>query len=1433
MSSDSPLLIPKVVLESETVQDILKEKFQPKAKKPIDWIQSTLSLGKKFLVADQYELLRKKLNDEDLYEQKPYIDLVDEFSKALNSGTYKSAYNFVELLPLGVDLAANTDFTTKLEEAIYKWPEEAEPETLIGDITSIMAEYAVPGKIATSIVKGLTKIPKVKRALNRVEAFEEKVLPLPKFKIKTPLSKTPVTVMGGSGAISRVARRVGYGGALLGLTDMIGSGPEAPVPFWSELEDTGNLTGREKAIAKFKNKLKYGQEGTTIGAGFGLLGKPIALGFKYGLYSGIDVAGAGARKTNKVVTSITNFIGKDDVVLPRIAKVVQTTGGLVGKDFAARLAVSLTNPKLLVRKIPPFAEWRKYGLLDTDPLKKKLKKLDNFLSYFRSVGRLTRNVASISQDAIKGVRGQQKTIENLQDDLDKTAYKLAESFRKTYDDPRTTKAIYEQYLDFLEEYILGQKKLSDLPEGLRNSSKELKEKLDILYNSFKNTFDKEDLLRDSADTFKNVYRRNFAVFTSENWAPREGQVKFDNMKDYYKEVIKKNTDITEQAKATFPNAKTTEEAIEQFAIQKTYDLLHTAKNGGKDPLKTLNMFAGKNWLRISDEKNFIKTGEELPEVMQNFLGRYDDVRASILTTAADLISSTTMRKVYDETFRRALDDGILFKNTNDAMNIGRIRRGDIAEIAVDSLGKDAIDIKFAGYAGDKAVVSAIMGRSRKDPGSFGKLYQNLLLWKSAAQYGKTVLSPATQVRNVTSASFFALANMHLGGGNLLENLNLVLNDIFGAGKNLDMKTLTRRIERATELGVLDENIITGEVTALIRDIKNGKLVSEESLFKTLTDTKWLRNAGEKIEKLYAGGDNVWKLYGWEYEMSRLKSFINNFDDVKRWYKDIARQDYFENNLKTGNPKTLNEAVEEMAAWYVTNTYPTYSKVPEVIQSIRRTPFFGSFVAFPAEMIRTSSNILSLSLREIASNDPNLRAIGLRRLIGLGTVMGGAEMGASKLSEVLAGMTDKEVAVYREFFAAPWEINSNLAFMKPLKNGMSKVLNLTYFNGFSVITDAARSLINRVVKPGLSQYGLAEDLRKNPDDAILYEFFKPEGPIYTLLQPFITEPIGLESVFDITFRGGRTREGVRLWGKNDLITEKAVKAFEHFIKSVQPGVTRTASGIINAATGNVRSDNRPYDLSDELMSLFAGVRLSNVDVLSSFKYSIRDFKDIRSESFVSEKFYSFVDWETKSPEVKANEFRKIQEEAFRAQKKFYNTVQAALYLGVKEEDIRDALKTFGVGTKNIDAIIEGTFVPVTYSKDLFETKFDDFKKKNPDISNKLIRSWFIPEDELDDVYYEYQDKEFEKFDAGKYREKIKRELELMKRDLRSDTQPNKTPTEQISTPPLPNQPDPSVAATTKVANVSNPLSSLNGLSQAEQALLSPGEQAIAQRINRRV
>ena len=1438
-SSQSPLLIPNIVYESEAVQDILKNSVEIKPRKKINWGQSLLSLGKTLFLPDRYTNFRKKLQNpnESFFEDKDYIDVVDELKKGIYTGTYKSAYNFIELLPLTADLIADTDFTTKLENSIAKWPEGNRPETLFGDVTAILTEYAVPAKLATLILKGVSQIPKVRKTIDKIEEVEEKLLPLPKFVLKTPIKRIPAVTIGGPGTLTTVARRVGYGGALFGLTDLIGSGPGAPAPFWSKLEDTKNLSGREKAIAKFKNKLKYGKEGTTIGAGFGLLGKPLALGFKYGLYTAIDVGGLGARTAQRVINPITSVIARTPG-LPAVAKTARATGSFLGRDVAARLAVSLTNPKLLTRKIPPFKEWKKFTSMDEtkDPLKAKLKKLDNFLSFFRSVGVLTNNVAQISQGALPLLRSQQKAIETLQDDLSKTAYNLAKDLRKIYDRKGlrdfapTTERLFKQYLDFLEDYILGQRPLQDLPETMRNSSQALKNKLEDIHRTFKDILDKDGVLEDGAQTFKDVYRKTFAVFTNENWAPREGDEVFDNMKNFMKDVISKNKDLIDDANKAFPNARN---PVEEFAIQQTYNMLHTAKQGGKDPLDILKGFAGKEWLRISDDKNFIKTGEELPAVVQKFLGMERDVRTSVLTTAADLISFTSMRKVYDEVADRALKDGILFQNKGEALRVGRIPADRLAQMAEDTFDTKGSSVlgKAKGLWGDESVVAALMGQSRFDASNFFKIYQQMLLWKSAAQYGKTVLSPATQVRNVTSAGLFAVANGHIGGGNLLENLNLVLNDIFGAGKGIDMAKLTRITERAAELRVLDENLVTAEVTGVLRDIKKGKITTEVGLFDTLTKAQWVRKIGKTAEKLYAGGDNLWKLNAWFYEMSRLKNIINVKDKeaVKRWFREITGDDFVETNYKTGQMKTENEILEEMAAWYVTNLYPTYSKVPDVIKAIRLLPL-GNFVAFPAEMLRTGVNIMQTALREISSSNPEIRNIGLQRLLGLTTVFGAAEYGASKLSEYLSGLSDEEVAVYKNFFAAPWEVNSKLAFMTPLKDGKAKVLNLSYFNPYSVISDTARSLFNNVIAPIGAKFGVGKDPRRNPDEAILDSIFSPEGPLSELLSPFISEPIGAEPFLDIVTRGGKTREGVSIWGSRDTLLEKFNKSFEHALRSVEPGGFRTARLIKNAATGGVRKDNRPYNLQDELLALFAGVRLSDIDVLKSFRFSIRDFKDIRGDVFVSEGFYNLDNFDVKTPDFRAKQFEQIQEEAFRSQKEFYNTIQAALYLGIPEDEIRDVLKDFDVSRKDINLIMSGIFKPVGYQKDRLRSAYDDFKKQNP--GQLWAESYFVPIDEFEDVLDKYKNKKFEEFNANDYIEKI---MERIERTIEEATQSQDldSSAREIPTPPLPEQPDPSVAATTKVVSVTNPLSSLTNLSQAQLSLLSPGEQAIAQRLNRRV
>ena len=45
--------------------------------------------------------------------------------------------------------------------------------------------------------------------------------------------------------------------------------------------------------------------------------------------------------------------------------------------------------------------------------------------------------------------------------------------------------------------------------------------------------------------------------------------------------------------------------------------------------------------------------------------------------------------------------------------------------------------------------------------------------------------------------------------------------------------------------------------------------------------------------------------------------------------------------------------------------PTYSMVPEAIKRLRRIPFIGNFMSFPAEIIRTSGNIVDRGLREMS------------------------------------------------------------------------------------------------------------------------------------------------------------------------------------------------------------------------------------------------------------------------------------------------------------------------------------------------------------------------------------------------------------------------------------------------------------------------------------
>ena len=76
-------------------------------------------------------------------------------------------------------------------------------------------------------------------------------------------------------------------------------------------------------------------------------------------------------------------------------------------------------------------------------------------------------------------------------------------------------------------------------------------------------------------------------------------------------------------------------------------------------------------------------------------------------------------------------------------------------------------------------------------------------------------------------------------------------------------------------------------------------------------------------------------------------------------------------------------LEEFSAEYVKNTYPHYQYVPEAIKILRRLPI-GNFISLPAEILRTSGNLIKLTGREMSINtgdaaiDAYFRQMGSRR-----------------------------------------------------------------------------------------------------------------------------------------------------------------------------------------------------------------------------------------------------------------------------------------------------------------------------------------------------------------------------------------------------------------------------------------------------------------------
>ena len=1304
------------------------------------------------------------------------------------------SFNIVDLLSLIPDLALNTEYGNKIKETFNKYDEEeliAKPETFLGEVGAIGVEFGVPATQVTKIVNGLRRGLGALTGRNLFSRTSYNMKGLEKYKTE----------------ISNVFKRAGTAAAVGGGTGIVAGGyntisqqyKDDPLLLDQTLgydyEDTTDLTGRDLVLANFRNRLRFGGEDALIAGMFPLLGGPLWQVTKYGaIKPGVAIGSAAVKTVDTLaIKPVTYLASKDPVVLPGIARGTKIFADFLGKDVVTRAVVTAMGARPgLIKELPDYKNWRMFELTSDDPLQRSLKKFDNVLSFFRDVGRNSANSFFLTTKTERSIRARSREIEKYIESIERKAYDLANGFAGRYKTGLTSPAGEKYILEQVLEVLKGKLDINRLPEELIPMVKGLDDLIIEIKKRYKDILPEDDALRIAlTKNIKEYMRQSFQVFKNPQYKP-DKKVYNDAVR-FMENRIRANESLVMEALK--------KGGIQKYARDSVDDILHTTRTEGRDPIDQLNRIS-QNILKMDD--TLVKTGEELPDVIKKLLGEEaGSLREAVLTTTTDLLTISSRTKMYDELADLLVAEGRLFDSADaaraarvfDAVPVGRVAGLGNYGSKIENLygSREVTDaLKSSGGVLDKLLENEYVGG----------VMQGLVGYKAMVQSGKTVLSPATQTRNFGSASLFPLLNGWIGGNaSVRDAFKIVMDDIFGAGRTVNEEALIKNIGRKIELGVLDENIVASELQAVLKDIKAGKITKFGDLANKLESNPIMKQA----TRVYAGGDNIWKWYSHEYVMSMLKHAFKTTDEVKKAYADTFGV------TKTFQPKNMTEALEEYAAAWVRDVIPTYSKVPPSIQAIRKIPFIGNFVSFPAEIFRTVLASSSIAMRNIASDNAVLREAGLRTMIGSAVTLGAVNETMKGLGYLSTNVNEEMMSDIRKYFAADFQKFSELMPISNYENGVVKVFDLSRYNPYDVVIAPVKNLIARATNP-------EEKLDPEKiDQDVFKEFTKATGPLYDLLKDtFFGISIGYEPI-SVAFNQGKTKTGKSVYGDTDTAIEKFDKFIMNAANTIEPGALSSLQRMYGAIAGDVTATGLPRKIRDELAKLF-GAAPVEIDVKGSFAFDIGDFQASLRDPRTSEGYYSTKNWRQRGPDQLVREYNQMNEEAFRAQYEFYKVIRAALKHDLMtRKEIKDMMKDRKISEKNINRILNGRFIPLATGEGGLEGRYDKILRSNPQAIRELGKYYFVPKGSLNAR---------KRFWSFQYFEDYEKQLEEAKeiQPGQQSSLPSEPVTQAPQTPQLPDT-GAAQAGPPPLASAPNPAT---GLTPVESSLLSREEQLIRQR-----
>ena len=1248
------------------------------------------------------------------------VDYAGDVIRAPVKGVSRAVQGLLELGALPIDYLGNTNLIKHIDDIFEKITPET--HTSVGELASTLVQFGLPLGAVTKLAGGI-------KFLNRATEYKK---------------LSSLTSIGDKAG--ELVRRAGYYGAIGGASDIIASVPEKDQTLTealglSEKKDITELSGSERAAETLKEKFKFGAEGTVIGGAIPLLPAAATLGYNYGIVP----AAQGIRLAGGAVLRPLDYA----VINP----LTQAIAGVESKGIIPKL---MTSTSELIEKgydklgIPAVEEWKNFSKQGTWK-EYFFKTLDNVKNKFTSYGPIGPELAQekVAIDAKIGavqdfIIKTDKQIQNIFEDIVTNG---KTKFIKEEDTLFALQGKNNDLFNYLKETSPDKIKTfyKDLDKDVQPLAKKLKDLLGESNKKFADALvseggDKYGKLAELIVAEKDGYmKQRYSAFNNANYQyPAEANkdavafMKSQLLANEKESFIKNAKTLADTKKISIDKAQT------ELAQQKVDALKMQVIKSGKTPEFYFNAIAQrfkldkeiKNELRPGDY--FAKRIKEIYGEKPKQLKQFDDVirrlfdapqeivkdgvkipitnyKSALIDTITQQAKSIHAKRYYDYVADFGLENGFLYKGPEDALAKGKSLAfaNDLRSIVIPGVERDSFAFKESKLFSDDAsqrfwatpeIRNALLDSATTQNRLFdNSLYRGIMAFKSGTQIAKTLFSPMSQVRNFSSNGLVATMNGLIGGNvSLKDSWRAISQDIFNTVSKGGEDGISTYLNEAKKYGLLDQNIEVNELKYVLNRASQGKINFENFINNPIV---------KKLGDIYQGSDNFWKVYADKYYTAALRPAMKSIDDVEKWFETVAQQKFNRKDLATGLEKNLEQGIREISAHLATNTMPTYSKIPDIIKTIRYLPF-GNFVAFPAEIIRTTSNIITMGARELTSDNPFIRQMGARRLIGAATTLGGIGTAVQSSAQYITGVSSDTLDAFQRHFAPDYQRNSTLIpLTAPDEKGNFKYVNFSYTNPYNTLVQP----INAVLKAygdGVLNKDSVDKIVKNA----LFGTQDRQGALFELFSPFISESIGLETMADIQYRDGRTKKGSYIYYPQDDTLTKLSKSIGHVFSTLEPGAYSSARRIWEGATGKFTDAGTVRDGATEAIALFSGVRIEEAKPLASMPFILTSFN--RDRQNVGAKFSSVAYSPSATQEQRIKAYRDYFVEAYDNQNRMYRTLQDAQKLGIDESELRNILQQRLKNKTDVSNLMNGVFKTPVYSEDRYRALIDRLSVENP-------------------------------------------------------------------------------------------------------------------------